>query len=256
MQGTPSEQQQKEQPFLQHLVELRSRLLHSIICVITVFVILTFFSNDLYSIVARPLINQLSPGNSMIATEVAATFVAPFKFAFYVSVFICMPYIIYQAWAFIAPGLYANERRIALPLLIISIVLFYAGLAFAYYVIFPLMFAFFVSIAPDGVTVMTDISRYLDFIMKIFFAFGFAFEVPIVTILLTCTGVTSVESLKRNRPYIIVGAFVLGMLLTPPDVLSQLLLALPIWMLFELGLLLSKYFDHASSVTNEHGETE
>ena len=229
----------KEQPFISHLIELRTRLLHGLLCVLLVFIVLTFFAGDLYTLAAKPLLDHLTPGSSMIATEVAATFIAPIKLALYLAIFISMPYLLYQCWAFVAPGLYLNERRFALPLLFTSIVLFYAGTAFAFYVIFPLMFGFFISIAPEGVTVMTDISRYLDFIMKIFFAFGLAFEVPIVTILLTYSGITTVETLKQNRPYIIVGAFVVGMLLTPPDVMSQILLALPIWFLFELGLLLS-----------------
>lgn len=229
----------QEQPLIAHLIELRTRLLRSIACLLLVFVALSFFTADLYHLVATPLLDRLAPGNSMIATEVAATFIAPLKLAFYLALFVTMPYTLYQAWAFIAPGLYSNERRFALPLLITSIVLFYAGMAFAFYVIFPLVFGFFIAIAPEGVTVMTDISRYLDFIMKIFFAFGLAFEVPIVTILLTATGMVSVEALRKNRPYIIVGSFVIGMLLTPPDVVSQILLALPIWLLFELGLWLS-----------------
>lgn len=178
----------------------------------------------------------------MIATEVASTFIAPLKLSFYLAIFLSMPYILYQFWNFISPGLYENERRFVLPLLFTSIILFYAGMAFAFFIIFPLMFGFFISIAPDGVTVMTDISRYLDFIMKIFFAFGLAFEVPVITIFLTRSGITTVESLKQNRPYIIVGAFVAGMLLTPPDVMSQFLLALPIWLLFELGLFMANRF--------------
>lgn len=229
----------QELPLIAHLAELRSRLLQSLLCVLVIFLVLSFFANDMYGLLARPLLAKLAPGSSMIATEVASPFIAPIKLAFYLSVFIAMPYLLYQCWAFVAPGLYENERRFALPLLFISIVLFYAGLAFAFFIIFPVVFGFFIAVAPEGITVMTDISHYLDFIMKMFMAFGLAFEVPVATLLLTYSGITTVGSLRKNRPYIIVGAFVFGMVLTPPDILSQLLLALPVWILFELGLLLS-----------------
>ncbi len=227
-----------QQPLVAHLMELRQRLLYCLVAIVLVFAALCPFANILYGQVAAPLINHLAPGNQMIATEVAATFIIPIKLAFYLSLVIVMPYLLYQGWAFIAPGLYETEKRFALPLLVISILLFYSGIAFAFFIVFPLLFAFFTSVAPEGVAVMTDISRYLDFIMKLFLAFGLAFEVPVVTLLMLRTGITTVASLRRNRPYIIVGAFVLGMLLTPPDVVSQLLLAMPLWLLFELGLLL------------------
>lgn len=230
-----------ELTLVEHLLELRSRLLRSVICVAVVFVGLFYFAGDIYSLVAKPLLNELAPGNSMIATEVAAPFLTPIKLVFFFALFVSMPYILYQAWAFIAPGLYREEQRIAWPLLLTSIILFYAGMAFAYVVVFPLLFGFFITIAPEGVNVMTDISRYLDFILKIFLAFGLAFEVPVATVLLVWAGVTSVESLRKNRPYIIIGAFVIGMLLTPPDVISQILLAVPVWMLFELGLFLTRW---------------
>ncbi|MBI4006539.1 MAG: twin-arginine translocase subunit TatC [Gammaproteobacteria bacterium] len=232
----------REQSFISHLVELRERLLRSLLCVLIIFLALFYFANDLYSLIAAPLLKHLSVNSTMIATGVAAPFITPVKLTFFLSLLIAMPYILYQAWAFIAPGLYENERRFALPLLISSIVLFYTGIAFAFFVVFPLLFAFLTTTAPAGVTVMTDISRYLDFVLQIFFAFGLAFEVPVVTILLVWSGFTSVESLRQNRPYIIVTAFVIGMLLTPPDVLSQILLALPIWCLFELGLFFSRKF--------------
>lgn len=227
------------QPFISHLVELRARLLRALICGLLLFIALSFFAGDLYSLVARPLLDHLAPGTGMIATEVAATFIAPIKLAFYLALFLSMPYFLYQAWAFIAPGLYARERRFALPLLALSILLFYTGIVFAFYVALPLMFGFFTAIAPAGVTVMTDISRYLDFILMTFFAFGLAFEVPVVTLLLIGSGVVAADSMRRNRPYVIVGAFVLGAVLTPPDVMSQILLAVPVWLLFELGLLLA-----------------
>ena len=232
----------QEQPLIAHLAELRDRLLKAIALIFAVFLALTFFANDIYRMLAMPLMAQMPSEASMIATEVASPFLVPFKLAFFSAVFLTMPYSLYQAWAFIAPGLYEKELRFATPLLLTSIVLFYAGVAFAYFVVFPLLFAFLTSVAPEGVSVMTDIGHYLDFILKLFFAFGLAFEVPIATILLISTGITSRESLAEKRTYIIVGAFTVGMLLTPPDVVSQVLLALPIWLLFESGLVLSKYF--------------
>jgi sec-independent protein translocase protein TatC len=232
----------RDQTFISHLVELRSHLLRGIFCILIIFLSLFYFANDIYSWLASPLLTHLSVNSTMIATEVASPFLAPLKLTLFMAIFLAMPYLLYQAWAFIAPGLYENEQRFAIPLLITSIILFYMGIAFAYYVVFPLLFGFFTAVAPEGVTIMTDISRYLDFVLKLFFAFGLAFEVPIATILLVWTGLTSVKSLKRNRPYIIVGAFALGMLLTPPDVISQILLAVPVWCLFELGLIMSKYF--------------
>lgn len=241
---------ESNQTLVSHLIELRSRLLKALACVLLIFIALSYFASELYSLVAKPLLEHLAPGAGMIATEVASTFIAPIKLAFFLALFISMPYILYQAWSFIAPGLYQNERRFALPLLISSILLFYAGMAFAFFVILPILFGFFTSIAPEGVVVMTDISRYLDFILKMFFAFGLAFEVPILTILLIWSGLTTVESLKSKRPYIIVAAFVIGMLLTPPDVISQLLLAFPVWLLFEFGLWLASKFVRSEQRTD------
>jgi sec-independent protein translocase protein TatC len=189
-----------------------------------------------------PLTTHLPEGSSMIAIEVASPFLIPFKLTLVLAVFIAMPYLLYQVWAFIAPGLYRHERRLVMPLLASSTILFYAGAAFAYYVVFPLVFAFFTSTAPDGVSVMTDISRYLDFVLTLFFAFGAAFEVPVVTVLLVWTGMVTQDGLRRKRPYIIVAAFVVGMLLTPPDIISQTLLAVPVWILFELGVVFSGWF--------------
>ncbi len=241
------EETDKEQPLIAHLTELRTRLVHSLLCVLLVFLALAAFSKDLYSIIAAPLISKLPEGTSMIATEVASPFLVPFKLTIFTAIFISMPYLLYQMWAFVSPGLYKNEKRFAIPLLITSIILFYAGAAFAFYVVFPLVFAFFTAVVPEGVTVMTDISHYLDFILKMFFAFGLAFEVPIATILLISSGIVSYESMRRKRPYIIVGAFVVGMLLTPPDILSQVLLALPMWVLFEAGLVLSRRYANVSA---------
>ncbi len=192
--------------------------------------------------IAMPLISKLPEGTNMIATEVASPFFVPFKLTGFLAIFICMPYLLYQLGAFVSPGLYKNEKRFAVPLLLSSIVLFYAGTAFAFYVVFPLVFGFFTSVAPAGVTVMTDIGHYLNFILKMFFAFGLAFEVPVATILLVSSGIVDYESLQSKRPYIIVSAFVIGMFLTPPDVISQFLLALPMWVLFEVGLFMSKKF--------------
>ena len=232
----------QEQPLLAHLTELRTRLLHAIACVLVIFLCLAFFSNDIYSMIATPLLAKLPANSTMIATEVASPFLVPFKLTIFVALFISMPYILYQVWAFTAPGLYQNEKHFVLPLLMTSIVLFYMGMSFAFFAVFPLMFGFFASVAPEGVTIMTDIGQYLNFILKLFFAFGIAFEVPIATVLLIKTGFASTEALAAKRPYIIVGAFAIGMLLTPPDVISQILLALPIWLLFEIGLYLSRYF--------------
>jgi sec-independent protein translocase protein TatC len=236
------EDEDQAQTFVSHLAELRTRLLHGLTCVFIVFLGLSYFASDLYTLLADPLIKHLPQGSSMIATGVASPFFAPFKLALVLAVFLSMPYLLYQVWAFIAPGLYRHEQQLVLPLLISSTVLFYAGMAFAYFVVFPLMFAFFTAAAPTGVTVMTDINSYLDFVLTIFFAFGVSFQVPILTILLVRTGFTTRAALVKKRPYIIVGAFVVGMVLTPPDPISQSLLAVPMWFLFELGLLLLPLF--------------
>ena len=229
-----------EQPFVSHLMELRDRLIRMLIA-IGVFVLVLFpFANDIYSYVAAPLLAQLPEGNTMIATQVASPFLTPFKLALIVAVFLSMPYLLYQLWAFVAPGLYQHEKRLAIPLLVSSILLFYIGMAFAYYVVFPLIFAFFTATTPDGVAMMTDIAAYLDFVLTLFFAFGIAFEIPIATILLVAIGVVTPEDLASKRPYVIVGAFVIGMFLTPPDVFSQTLLAVPMWLLFEFGVLFSR----------------
>ena len=227
-----------EQPFVAHLAELRDRLLRALACIFFLLLCLMPFSNLLYVWLAEPLLAHLPGNSSMIATEVASPFLAPFKLTLFVAIFISVPYIFYQAWGFVAPGLYLNERKLALPLLVSSTLLFYLGIVFSYFVVFPLVFGFFTAVAPEGVTIMTDISRYLDFVLKLFFAFGAAFEVPIVTYLIVRSGVSTVASLRQKRPYVIVAAFVMGMLLTPPDVISQTLLALPIWLLYELGILL------------------
>lgn len=231
-----------EQPLISHLVELRTRLLRSITAILVVFLALIYFSNNIYDFVAQPLLSQLPEGTSMIATDVATPFLTPIKLTLVVSFFVAIPYLLYQAWAFIAPGLYQHERRLIMPLVVSSALLFYAGMAFAYYVVFPLVFGFFTSTAPAGVTVATDIASYLDFVLTLFFAFGVAFEIPVATILLCWTGVTTPQNLKEKRPYVVVGVFVVGMLLTPPDVFSQTLLAIPMWALWEIGLFFARFY--------------
>ena len=233
---------QGEMTFVEHLVELRNRLLRVVVVVAVLLLCLMPFANRLYALLAAPLLAEMQMGGSMIATQVASPFLTPFKLALVCAILIAMPYILYQFWAFVAPGLYRHEKRLVFPLMVTSSLLFYLGMAFAYFVVFPLMFAFFQAVAPHGVEIMTDISSYLDFVLKIFFAFGLAFEVPIATVVLVWTGFTTPEALAQKRPYIIVGVFVLGMLLTPPDMISQTLLALPVWALFELGVIISKAY--------------
>lgn len=245
----------QEQPFVSHLVELRDRLIRIVVAVVLVFLVLFPFANDIYIYVAAPLMAQLPEGTSMIATQVASPFLTPFKLALVSAVFLSMPYLLYQLWSFVAPGLYQHEKRLAIPLLVSSIALFYLGMLFAYYAVFPLVFAFLTGTAPDGVAVMTDISHYLDFVLTLFFAFGIAFEIPIATILLVAAGITTPENLGRKRPYVIVGVFVAGMLLTPPDVISQTLLAFPMWILFELGIVFSRFFQRRRKVSEEDGES-
>jgi sec-independent protein translocase protein TatC len=231
-----------EQPLIKHLFELRTTALRCVIFIILITIILLPFANQIYSFIATPLIAKLPEGSSMIATEVASPFFAPFKLTLFCGIFFSIPYILYQTWSFIAPGLYINERKLILPLLISSSLLFYLGIFFAYYAVFPILFAFLTTTAPSNITIMTDINHYLDFILKLFFAFGRSFEIPIATILLIKSNFITIEKLSSNRPYIILFAFFVGMLLTPPDVISQILLAIPICVLFEIGLVLGKYF--------------
>ncbi|WP_166838396.1 twin-arginine translocase subunit TatC [Rheinheimera pleomorphica] len=241
---------------LGHLVELRNRLLRCVIAVILVFAALAAFAQDIYHLLAKPLIAVLPQNSSMIATDVAAPFFAPFKLTFIVAICLAIPYILLQVWQFIAPALYSREKKLMAPLVISSTLLFYSGIAFAYFVVFPIIFGFFTSVAPEGVTVATDISNYLDFVLKLFFAFGLSFEIPIAILLMVWTGVSTRDALAEKRPYIIVGAFVLGMLLTPPDVLSQTLLAVPMWLLFELGLALSRFYQPRPSEETEKQEEQ
>ncbi len=246
MSTTKNNSTEDSQSLISHLVELRNRLLQTVVCILLVFACLAPFANEIYAYLAGPLTQHMPENSSMIAIDVASPFFTPFKLALVCSVFIAIPVILYQFWAFVAPGLYQHERKMILPLLIASSLLFYAGAAFAYFVVFPLVFGFLTAAAPVGVTVMTDISKYLDFVLTLFFAFGMSFEVPIVTIVLVWAGITTPAALADKRPYVIVGAFIVGMFLTPPDAISQTLLAVPIWFLFEIGLLFSRVFERNS----------
>jgi len=229
-----------ELSFIEHLVELRSRLLKACLSIVVVLVVLLPFSRQLYEVMAAPLMARMPEGSSMIAIDVASPFLTPFKLTLLASIMISIPMVIYQLWAFVAPALFKHEKRLAKPLLLSSVALFYTGCAFAYFIVFPLVFGFLTKIAPEGVAVMTDISKYLDFVMTLFIAFGITFEVPIATIILVATGLTTTAKLASYRPYIIVAAFALGMVLTPPDVISQTLLALPMWLLYELGIVFAR----------------
>ena len=229
-----------EGTLISHLVELRDRLLRAVICIGVLFVPCAIYSNQLFTLVATPLIEKMPKGTSMIATSLVSPFLAPLKLGLFVALFAAMPYVLYQAWAFVAPGLYKHEKRFAIPLVVSSIVLFYAGVAFAYFVVFPLMFAFFTTSAPAGVQMMTDMQNYLDFVLLLFFAFGVAFEMPVATVLLAATGLVKIETMTKNRGYVILGIFVIAAFLTPPDALSQTAMALPMWLLYEIGIVLSR----------------
>lgn len=243
-----------DQPLIAHLIELRDRLIRILVVILIFFLGFIAFANDLYAYLAEPLQSLLPEGASMIATQVASPFLAPFKLALYLSVYCGAPMILYQLWGFIAPGLYSNEKKIAGPLLISSIFLFYAGMAFAYFAVFPLVFGFFTTVGPTGVTVMTDIDAYLSFVLKLFLAFGLAFEIPVATMLLIKAGIASPESLKEKRPYVFIGCFVVGMLVTPPDMISQTLLAVPMWLLFEAGLIGARFL--GSKKTEDADQTD
>ena len=237
-----------EGTLISHLLELRDRLLRSLLAVFIAFLPLVFFSNELFTLIARPLVEKLPEGTSLIATSVVAPFMTPLKLALIAAVFVAMPYVLYQVWAFVAPGLYRHEKRFAMPLFASSVVLFYGGAAFAYFLVFPLMFAFLTSTTPEGVQMMTDMSSYLDFALLLFFAFGIAFEVPITTVLLVATGLVKVETLKKHRGYVLLGIFVVAAFLTPPDAISQSFMAVPMYILYELGILLAQYMTRGRSV--------
>lgn len=230
----------KEQPLVAHLLELRQRMLYAVIGVLIVFAPLAVFAQELFTFLAGPLLAHMPEASQMIATEVASPFLTPFKLALVMALVLALPWVLFQIWAFVAPGLYHNERRMIVPLLASSTLLFYCGMAFAYFVVFPLVFGFLIGIAPEGVAVMTDIARYLDFILSMFIAFGLAFEVPIAIILLVWAGAVTPSQLAEKRAYVFLGAFVMGMLLTPPDVISQTLLAVPMYLLYEGGIILAR----------------
>ncbi len=232
----------RELSIVDHLVELRNRLLKCVVALLLVFLCLVYFANDIYTFVARPLVDVLPETSSMIAIDPTSPFFAPFKLTFYAALFICAPYILFQLWSFIAPGLYRNEKQLAIPLFISSVALFYAGIAFAYFVLFRMVFSFFISVAPEDINVAPDISSFLSFALTIFFAFGFAFEIPVAVFLFIWVGILDPDSLARKRPYVVVSCFVISMLLTPPDPFTQSMLALPMWGLFELGILFARFF--------------
>lgn len=236
----PAAPEGKEQSFLSHLIELRTRLLRAVAAVFVVFLALVPFANRLYSQLAQPLISRLPEGSSMVAIDVITPFFTPLKMAFFSAIFITVPFLLYQAWAFVAPGLYRHERRLAVPLLASATLLFYVGCAFAYFVVLPLVFKFLAASAPEGVKMMTDISHYLDFVLVLFFAFGLCFEVPVATVILVILGVVTPETLRKSRGYVIVGAFAIAAVITPPDALSQILLAVPMVILFEIGLVAAR----------------
>lgn len=240
-----------EQGFLSHLKELRDRVLYAVLAILAVFLCLFPFAEEIYTLTAQPVLKHLPENTTMVAIGVAAPFLIPFKMVLVLSVFISLPFVLYQIWSFVAPGLYFHERRLAVPLLVSSVLLFFVGVLFAQYVILPIAVSFFFSAAPVGVVVTPDIGEYLSFALTIYFAFGIAFEVPIATILLVLAGIVSSDQLAAKRPYIIVGAFVIGMLLTPPDIISQTLLALPMWVLFELGVFLSRMLEKKTPATIE-----
>ncbi len=237
---TPSPEDTQE-TFISHLVELRSRLLRSIVAVVVVLVCLVPFAKTIYALLARPLLKVLPAGSSMIATDVTGTFLVPLKVTLMAAFLIALPYVLWQMWAFVAPGLYQHEKRLALPVLVSSFVFFVLGMAFAYFFVFPVAFGFFAGYAPAGVQMMTDIDKYLSFVLTMFIAFGITFEVPVIVIVLVRLRVVSLEKLRSIRSYVIVGAFVVGAIFTPPDVVSQLMLAVPLWLLYELGLLLARF---------------
>ena len=228
--------------FLGHLQELRSRILKSLVVILTCFLALVYFSNDIYLILSEPLLSFLPDDSSMIATEVASPFLTPLKLTFYVSLLLSMPFLLNQIWKFIAPGMYENEKSLSFLLMLSSLILFYLGVLFTYFLVLPLVFSFFTAAAPDGILIMTDISRYLDFVLSMMFAFSIAFEIPVFIFLLIWSGISSSENLRSKRPYVIIGCFTVGMLVTPPDVISQSLLAIPAWILFELGIVLANLF--------------
>lgn len=233
-------EQLAEGTLISHLVELRDRLLRAVIAIFVCFIPCAIFSDDLFTLIAMPLMEKMPAGTSMIATSVVSPFMAPLKLSLFVALFAAMPYVLYQAWAFVAPGLYKHEKSFAVPLVVSSIILFYAGAAFAHFVVFPVMFAFLTTTAPTGVQIMTDMANYLDFVLLLYFAFGVAFEIPIATVLLALTGLMKVDTMAKNRGYVLLGIFVIAAFLTPPDAISQTAMALPMYLLYEAGIVMSR----------------
>ena len=246
----------QEMTLVQHLLELRNRVSRAVIAILILFFILFPFANDIYTYIAEPLTRFMPEDSSMIAVGVASPFLTPFKLSLILAIYIAMPFLLYQLWAFIAPALYQHERQLVGPILFFSSFLFYAGGAFAYYVVFPLVFGFLSQTAPEGVAISTDIALYLDFVIKMFFAFGLAFEVPVITVLLILTGMVKPQAMSHARPYVVVGAFVIGMLLTPPDVISQTLLAVPMWLMYEMGILVCSWILKRRGLDQDNDETE
>jgi len=242
--------------FISHLVELRDRLLRAILAVLIVFLCLFPWAKDLYTLLAQPLLAVLPQGGQMIATDVVGVFLVPMKVALLVAFVIALPYVLFQIWAFVAPGLYTHEKRLVLPLIFTSTVLFIAGMAFAYFLVFPVVFKFMAQIAPEGVAWMTDIEKYLSFALTMFIAFGVTFEVPVAVVLLVRMNVVSVAKLREIRPYVIVGAFVVGAVFTPPDVISQLMLAMPLWVLYELGIVFASMMGKPAVADDDTAATE
>jgi len=253
-----SERKKEEMTFVQHLIELRDKLLHSVIAIFVIFVGIFPFANEVYGFIAAPIISVLPSGTNIIAIGVISPFLTPLKMALIFSVYLAMPYLLFQIWSFIAPALYKHEKQMIVPLIVSSTILFYAGILFSFYVVFPVIFGFLSSVGPSVVDFTPDIQYYLDFVLKVSFAFGVAFEVPIATILLIMFNITTIEKLKNNRPYVIIGAFILGMLLTPPDIISQVLIAIPMWLLFEAGLIFAPMFKRKNPTepTNDDDPTK
>ena len=251
MSDTPSGPEATQETFISHLIELRSRLLRSIVAVVIVLLCLFPWAKEIYALLAAPLLRALPSGSTMIATDVTGTFLVPLKVTLMTAFLIALPYVLYQMWAFVAPGLYHHEKRLAMPVIVSSVIFFALGMSFAYFVVFPLAFRFFAGYTPSGVQMMTDIDKYLSFVMTMFIAFGVTFEVPIVVIVLVRLGVVSLEKLRSIRGYVIVGAFIVGAIFTPPDILSQVMLAVPLWLLYELGLLAARFI----SVPKQDGGT-
>ncbi len=238
----------QQDSFLSHLIELRARLVRASAAVLIVFICLFPWAKDLYALMAQPLLAALPQGGQMIATDVVGVFIVPMKVTLLAAFLVALPFVLYQVWAFVAPGLYAHEKKLVLPLVLASVLLFFAGMSFAYFLVFPTVFKFMSAVAPEGVAWMTDIDKYLSFVLTTFMAFGVTFEVPVVVIVLVRVGVVSIAKLKQARPYVIVGAFVIGAIFTPPDVLSQVMLAVPLWLLYELGILLAHLFEKPAAV--------